>query len=128
MDSTSHVEHHKLIAPARRKRHEARLSRKPLAKRGAFRLWQAATLSDQHLNDLGMTRWIVIGDAQDAEAAARNATASCALWFRYIRFLQNLARPSLTEDRNAFLDNAAAKTQDAAQRNDFRTSYAMARA
>ena len=50
------------------------------------------------------------------------------LWYRAVRWLQNVARPSLGEDRTCFLDGLAMQSEAALNNADSRTAYSTARA
>eukprot|EP00973_Karenia_brevis_P071815 9980022-Karenia_brevis.AAC.1 len=57
---------------------------------------------------------------------AGRAVGWSAFWFRWVKRLQRLASPSLMLDRQAFLDNVAARTQHSMQMHDHRTAYTLA--
>ncbi|CAK0907837.1 unnamed protein product [Prorocentrum cordatum] len=120
----------RLIAPARRAMHEVRRGAFPAAVRGAFRVWQAAYMKARARPppSVKFTMWVVVGDALDNITICNEARSRAAAWCRWIRRLQNWARPSFAADRAAFLQALAGKAQHAMLTSDMRTGYAVARA
>ena len=118
----------RLVAPARRLMNQFRISKNPVVIKGAFMAWAAAAVADCKLRRAGLSTWIAVGIATDAEVEARHLSSVAAYWFKCIKRLQIIIAPSLAEDRKEFLDSVALRLGNAVESNDTRTAYGLARA
>ena len=108
--------------------HEARRSAQPHALHGAFALWKAGARNRSLLSLSPGTIWTDVGTATDCAHACLRARAASTWWYRWIKKLQNIARPSLERDRKIFLDDLAESASKAMSSGDSKQGYAIARA
>ena len=118
----------KLVAPCRRLMFQARKMFLSALGRSAFWLWRANTTRSFQPGGSYVSKLFAVDRVMEEFNNAEVCRSKCAAHFRQIKLLQNMAAPSLSADREVFLNSLAFKAQSAMTSNDSRTGYAISRA
>ena len=116
------------VAPARRSMNNSRKMMQVSLAKLALTVWADAAQYSKHPARNASMRAASVRTAHETWVRVEAARWWCARWFRWIKWLQLQAAPSLAEDRKKFLDDAALRSCVAMGNNDSRTGYAIVRA